>query len=354
VGADPSTEYLSDGITENLINSLSQLPKLRVVPRGRVFRYKGRDTDAEKIGKELNVRAVLTGRIVQCGDSLNIQTELVDAAADSQLWGQQYNRKFSEIIPVQEEIAKEVSEKLRLRPTGEEQKRLAMHYTENPEAHQLYLKGHYLWNRRTGDTLKRATDYFQQAIEKDRSYTLAWTGLADCYSVYNFYDLLPPAEACPKAKEAAGKALALDDTLAEPHAALGYVKSTCDWDWTGAEREFKRSIELNPNYATSHYWYATLLDSVGRQDEAIEEAKRAQEADPLSLIASTILAGALYYGRRYDQAIDQLRKTLEMDSNFYLARWYLTKANEQVGMHEQAIAESQQAVSLSAGAERVD
>src|SRR6516165_1110915 len=209
VGADPNTEYLSDGITENLINSLSQIPKLRVVPRGRVFRYKGHETETEKIGRELNVRAVLTGRVVQRGDSLNIQTELVDVAGDSQLWGQQYNRKFSEIIPVQEEIAKGVSEKLRLRPTGEEQKRLTKRYTENPEAHQLYLKGRYLWNRRTGDTLKRATEYFQQAIEKDAGYALAWAGLADCYAVYGFYEVLPPRETAPKAKEATSRALAL-------------------------------------------------------------------------------------------------------------------------------------------------
>jgi len=214
VGSDPNTEYLSDGITENLINS-SQLPKLRVVPRGRVFRYKGREIDTEKVGRELNVRAVLTGRVVQHGDSLNIQTELVDVAADSQLWGHQYNRKFSEISPVQEEIAKKVSVKLGLRPTGEEQKRLAKRYTENPEAHQLYMKGRFLWNRRTGETLQRAAEYFQQAIEKDPSYALAWAGLADCYAVYGFYEVLPPKEANPRAKEAAIRALALDDTLAE-------------------------------------------------------------------------------------------------------------------------------------------
>jgi TolB-like protein len=197
VGADPNTEYLSDGITENLINSLSQIPKLRVVRRGRVFRYKGHETETEKTGRELNVRAVLTGRVVQRGDSLNIQTELVDVAADSQLWGQQYNRRFSEIIAVQDEIAKEVADKLRLRPSGEEQKRLAKRYTENPEAHQLYLKGRYLWDRWTGETLKRATEYFQQAIDRDPNYALAWAGLADCYAVYGFYEVasgqvLPP------------------------------------------------------------------------------------------------------------------------------------------------------------------
>jgi TolB-like protein len=256
VGADPNTEYLSDGITENLINSLSQLPKLRVLPRSRVFRYKGRETDTEKIGRELNVRAVLTGRVVQRGESLNIQAELVDVVADSQLWGRQYNRKFSEIIPVQEEIAKEVAEKLRLRPTGEEQKRLSKRYTENPEAHQFYLKGRYYWNRRTEQAVKRAAEYFQEALDKDPAYALAWAGLADCYVVYSAYSVLPPRESIPKAKEAARKALALDETLAEPHAALAYGETIYDWDWQSAEREFKRAIELNPNYATARQWYS--------------------------------------------------------------------------------------------------
>jgi serine/threonine protein kinase/tetratricopeptide (TPR) repeat protein len=350
VGADPNAEYLSDGITENLINSLSQIPKLRVVPRGRVFRYKGHETETEKIGRELNVRAVLTGRVVQRGDGLNIQTELVDVATDSQLWGQQYNRKFSEIIPVQEAIAKEVANKLRLRPTGEEQKRLTRRYTENPDAHQLYLKGRFLWNRRTGETLRRAADYFQQAIDKDPNYALAWAGLADCYALYGVYDLLSPRESTPKAKEAVNRALAFDDTLADAHAALAFVKATYDWDWQGAQREFKRAIELDPNYAPAHYLYANILASTGRVDEAVAEAKRAQEADPLSLTASTVTVLAFFLGRRYDQAIDQGRKTLEMDSNFYTAHFFLAMVFAQMKRNEEAIEEARKAVSLSAGA----
>jgi tetratricopeptide (TPR) repeat protein len=296
------------------------------------------------------VRAVLTGRVVQRGDRLNIQTELVDVTADSQLWGQQYNRKFSEIVPVQEEIAKEVSEKLRLRPTGEEQKRLTKHYTENPEAHQLYMKGRYLWNRRTGETLQRAAEYFQQAIDKDPSYALAWAGLADCYAVYGFYGVLPPKEANPKAKEAAIRALALDDTLAEAHATLAFVKTSYDWDWPSAEREFKRAIELNPNYATAHQWYSNLLDGTGRVDEAIAEAKRAQEADPVSPIISTATGQALYFARRHDQAIEPLRKALEMDPSFWLAHRLLAMVYEQSGRYEEAIAEGQKALSLTEGA----
>jgi serine/threonine protein kinase/tetratricopeptide (TPR) repeat protein len=349
VGDDPNTEYLSDGITENLINSLSQIPKLRVVPRGRVFRYKGHETETEKIARELNVRAVLTGRVVQRGDSLNIQTELVDVAADSQLWGQQYNRKFPEIIPVQEEIAKEVSDKLRLRPTGEERKRLAKRYTENPEAHEFYLKGRYLWHRRTAETLKRAAEYFQQAIDKDPSYALAWAGLADSYAVYSFYEVLPPRQAAPNAKEAANKALALDDALSEPHAALGLVKHTYDWDWSGAEREFKLAIEINPSYATARSWYSAYLQNTGRWEEATAQAKLAQEADPLSPMISTVAAQGSYWQRRYSDAIEQLGQTLEVDPNFYTARVFLAMAYEQVGRHQEAIAECQKALRLSGG-----
>jgi TolB-like protein/Tfp pilus assembly protein PilF len=349
VVADPNSEYLSDGITENLINSLSQIPTLRVVPRGRVFRYKGRETDTEKIGRELNVRAVLTGRVVQRGDSLNIQTELVDVTADSRLWGQQYNRKFSEIIPVQEEIAKEVSTKLGLRPTGEEQKRLAKRYPENAEAHPLYLKGRYLWDRRTAATLKRAAQSFQQAIEKDPGYALAWAGLADTYVTAGAYDVFPPGEAGPKAREAAGKALALDETLAESHKALAAVKTFYDWDWPGAEREFKRAIELNPHDGSAHSFYSNYWEATGRLGEAIAEAKRAQDADPLSLVASAFAGRTLYNARQYDQAIQQLGKTLEMDPNYARAHWILGMTYDQLGKYQDAIGEFQKALSLSSG-----
>ncbi len=350
---DPNAEYLSDGITENLINSFSQLPKLRVVPRSRVFRYKGKETDPEKVGKELNVRAVLTGRVTQRGDSLNIQAELVDVAADSQLWGRQYSRKFSEIITVQEEIAKEVSEKLRLRPTGEEQKRLTKRYTENPEAHQLYLKGRYVWNRRTAPALQQAAAYFQQAIDKDPGYALAWAGLADCYALYSFYGVLSPEESFPKAKEAAAKALEIDDTLAEAHATLVWVKSDYDWDWSGVEREFKRTIELNPNYGSAYRWYSEYLQAMGRLDEAVAVTKRAEEIEPLSPINSTMVGTHLYVARQYDQAIEQLRRTLDMDANFPLAHLSLGWAYEQKGMLEEAIAEFQKGSSLSGGEPRM-
>ncbi len=351
---DPNAEYLSDGITENLINNLSQLPKLRVVPRSLAFAYKGRETDPRKAGRELNVRAVLMGRVAQRGETLNIQTELVDVAEVSQLWGQQYNRKLSDIIVIQEEISKAVSEKLRLRPTGEEQKRLTKRYTENPEAHQLYLKGRYLWNRRTAQTLQRAAAYFQQAIDKDPSYALAWAGLADCYALYSFYGARSPEEAFPKAKEAAAKALEIDDALAEAHASLAWIKTTYDWDWPGAEREFKRTIELNPNYATVHMWYAGgYLSAMGRLDEALAVIKRAEEMEPLSPIISSTVGVQLYDARQYDQAIEQLRRVIDTDANFPQAHLYLGWAYEQKGMFEEAIAEFEKGSKLSGGDPRM-
>jgi eukaryotic-like serine/threonine-protein kinase len=347
VGADENTEYLSDGITENLINSLSRLPRLRVVPRSRVFRYKGREAEPETVGRELNVLAVLTGRVIQRGDALNIQTELVDVAGDSQLWGRQYDRRSSEIIAVQEEIATEVAERLRLKPTIDEQKRITRRYTENPEAHHLYLKGRYLWNRRTAETVRRATQYFQQAIERDPGYALAWAGLADCYGVYGIYGVLPNRESIPLAEHAAMKALEIDDTLAEAHASIGYAKGY-DWDWTGAEKEFQRAIQLNPDYPTAHHWYATnVLEPMGRLDQAMAEVKRAQDLDPLSLVIDVVVARDFFFARRYDRAIDQLRKTLELDPNFALAHSHLGLVYEQTGMLEQAVAEFQKWLELS-------
>jgi TolB-like protein/Tfp pilus assembly protein PilF len=352
VGADPNTEYLSDGITENLINSLSQLPKLRIVPRSLVFSYKGKEMDPRKVGHDLHVRAILMGKVVPRGDSLNIQTELVDVGEVSQLWGQQYDRKFTEILAVQEDIARQVSEKLHLRPSGAEQQRLAKRYTDNTEAYQLYLKGRYYWNRRTSELLKKANEYFQQAIEKDPSYALAYAGLAQSYALFNFYEVLPPSESCPKAKAAALKALDIDETLAEPHAALGWTKMTCDWDWPGSEREFQRALGLNPNDGTTRNWYAGYFEAMQQLDDALGQRRRSVEAEPLSLIINTLLGQSLYYVRRYDDAIEQLRKTLDMDPSFPQAHLFLGLVYEQKGRFADAIAELRQALSGSGGAPR--
>ena len=340
----PQMEYLSDGITESLINSLSQLPNLKVLARTTVFSYKNRAVDPIKVGRELGVRAVLTGRVVEREGSLIIQADLLDVKDGSQLWGEQYHRKFSDVLAVQEEIAKQISERLRLKLTGEEQKRLTRHHTENAEAYQLYLKGRYYWNKRTAESLNKGVEYFQQAIDKDPNYALAYAGLTDSYSLLgSSTGGLSPKETFSKAKAAAVKALEIDDTLAEAHAALALVHLRYDWDWSATEREIKRAIALNPNYATTYHWYADYLVVMGRLDEAIAQIKRAQELDPLSLIINTVVGLRLYHARQYDQAIEQCQKTLEMDPNFAQAHFALGEAYEQKAKYEEAIAALQKA-----------
>jgi len=350
-GADPNTEYLSDGITEGVINSLSQLPQLRVMARSTVFRYKGREEDPQKIGRDLHVGAVLVGRILQRGDALNIQTELVDVATGLQLWGEQYNRKLADILAVQEDISLEISEKLRLRLTGEERTLLTKRHTENTEAYQLYLKGRFYWNRRTEEGLKKGIEYLNEAIAKDPTYALAYAGLADGYIVLADHRYMPPNEAYPKAKAAALKALEIDDRLAEAHNALASIREFT-WDWAGAEREYKRAIELNSNYATAHQWYSIYLHDVGRLDEAMAENKIAKGLDPLSLIINANTAQFLRDARQYDRAIEELRKLLEMDPNFIGAHFTLASTYERKGMYQEAVAEWQKAFVLDNDSER--
>jgi serine/threonine protein kinase/tetratricopeptide (TPR) repeat protein len=347
MSADPNAEYLSDGITENLINALSQVPNLRVVPRSLVFGYKGREVDPRKAGRELNVRVVLMGKVVERGDNLSVQTELVDVARVSQLWGRQYSRKFSEIFAVQEEIAKEVKEKLHLQPS-EDHKQPSRHQTESTEAYQLYLKGRYYWDKRPRN-IQKGIDYFERAIARDPSYALAYTGLADCYSSLGSWDGsdLPPREAFPKAEAAALKALAIDDRLGEAHTSLAYVKLHYDWDWSGAEREFKRAIELNPQYATAPHWYSHYLMAMGRTEESLAAAKRALELDPLDLIMNVHLAWHYWLAREYDHQIEQSRKALELDPNYHQGLFFLGLAYEQKGMFAQAIAEHEKATAVS-------
>ncbi|HEV8130727.1 MAG TPA: protein kinase [Acidobacteriota bacterium] len=339
---DPSTEYLSDGITESLINSLSQLPQLRVMARTTVFRYKGQQADPQKLGHDLNVRAVLTGKVSQRGETLIVQADLVDTADGSQLWGEQYNRKLADILAVQEEISKEISEKLRLKLTGEQKIRLAKQHTGNTEAYQLYLMGRYYWAKVTEEGDKKAIDYFNQAIEKDPNYALAYAGIADAY--YGLSNLhLPPREAMPKAKQAAIKALELDETLAEAHTSLALVKTFFEWEWPAAESEFRRAIELNPGYATAHEWYGWYLALMGRHNESRAALKRAEQLDPLSLSISWSRGLSFYLARQYDAAIEQLGRTLEMDPNLGVAHMILGACYLEQKMYKQAIAEEQKA-----------
>jgi TolB-like protein/Tfp pilus assembly protein PilF len=348
--ADPDMEYLSDGITETIINSLSQLPKLRIVARSTVFRYKGRDVDPQRVGEELNVRAVLMGKVFQRGENLTIKTELVDLVNQSQLWGQHYNRKFTDILEIQAEISQEISDQLRLKLTRVEKAKLVRQHTDDTEAYLAYLKGRYYWNKRMeGVGFAKAIQYFNQALEKDPRYALAYTGLADTYGFADLYGGLPAKEAMPKAKAAAAKALALDDTLTEAHTSMGFVKFVFDWDWLGAEKEFKRAIDLDPRYSISHEWYSLCLLAQNRIPESLTEMKQAVTLDPLSLIMNTMLGGVFYLSRHYDEAIQQFERTFELDPNFILAHHWLGLAYEQKGMHKEAIGESRKVADVLPG-----
>jgi eukaryotic-like serine/threonine-protein kinase len=348
---DPKTEYLSDGITESLINSLSQLPNLAVMSRNTVFRYKGQATDSQKVGRDLHVRAILTGRLIQTGDELMISVSLEDVENSRQIWGEQYNRKLSNLVTVQQEIAGDIYGRLRPRLAGEEKKLLAKRPTENAEAYQLYLQGLFYWNKWTQADFKKAADYFSQAVQKDPGYALSYAGLADSYSLLGDAGYLPPSEAWPKAKTAAMQALDLDDSLAEAHTSLGLVKEHFEWDWAGAEKEFKRAIELNPNLATAHHWYGDYLTNMGRFDEGIAETKKAQELDPLSLIINTTMGWQFYLAGRNENAVEQLRKVLDIDPKFSPARRNLEEVYAHMGKYKEAVAEREKALSLSGSPE---
>jgi serine/threonine protein kinase/Flp pilus assembly protein TadD len=348
--ADPNTEYLSDGITESLINSLSQLPHLKVMSRDSAFMYKGKDTDARAVGEKLGVRAVLKGRVMQRGDNLEISAELVDTRDDSHIWGQQYSRKASDIFALQGDLAKEMTSMLRMRMTGEDEKRMTRQATVNPEAFQDYMKGRYWWNKTTEEGFNKGIEYFQQAIEKDPTYAAAYSGLAECYSLLaSNGGFAAPKDSFPKAKEAALKALELDDTLAEAHTSLAYIKTFYDWDWSGAEEEYKRAIQLNPTYAEARYYHGLNLRNMGRLPEALSETKRAQELDPLSLLINRGLGLAFYTARQYDNAIEQSKRTLELDPNYINARRTLGMAYVQKSMYKEATAEFDKALLVSPG-----
>jgi TolB-like protein/Tfp pilus assembly protein PilF len=345
---DPNTDYLSDGVTESIINSLTQLPNLRVIARSSVFRYKGKETDPFAIGKELGVRAVLIGRMMQRGDNLTISTELIDVRDNKQLWGEQYERKASDLMSLQRDIAGQITSTLRLKISGDAHNRMLKHYTDNPEAYQLYLKGLFYWNRRTGESLKKSIEYFDQAIEKDPSYALAYAGKAVAYDLFYDFGVGSSHDSSPLAKAAALKALELDGSLAEAHAALGLYKCAYEWDQPASERELRKAIELNPNYATAHQWLGNApLLAMGRFDESIAEGKRAEELDPLSPIIRADLGFDLLYARRYDEAIAQLRRTLTLEPNFQYAHWVLGSAYDLKGMYGEAIAEYQKALQIS-------
>jgi serine/threonine-protein kinase len=339
------TEYLTDGISESLINSLAQLPGVRVSARSLAFRYKGPDVDPLKAGRELNVSAVITGRVTTRGNVLVVQSDLIDVRNGSQLWGAQYNRPLADILSLQEDIAAEIFDKLRVRLTGDDKKRVTKRYTDDAEAYQLYLKGRYYWNQGTIDGFKKAIEYLQQAVAKDPKYALAHAGLADAYLFLGSYWV----EAISEAKAAAIKAIELDPTLAEAHVALGHIRLWLDWDRAAAETEFRRGIEINPASALAHNEYAMYLAAVGRVGDAMTEIARAQEADPGSAIVGTNRGWCLLYSRKSTDAVEQFRRTLQLDPNYLGAHWGLGAAYAQEAQFEDAIAELKRAITLSEG-----
>lgn len=346
---DPDAEYLSDGIAASLITSLARLPKLRVMAQTTVFRYKGRPIDAQVVGNELGVRAILTGRMIQRLNSLIIATELVDVASGAQLWGGQYDHKLDDIFALQEQIASEISERLRPQLTRTEKNRLVKRHTEDAKAYKLYLRGRYHWDKWTREGFSKGMEYFHQAVEQDPGYALAYAGLADSYTLLGWNSYLPPKDAFPKGKAAAMKALKFEEDLAEAHTSLAASLWLHDWSWSEAQTAFSSSVKLGPSYPTAHHWFAEYLMTMGRPEEAIAMIRHALELDPLSLIINVAVGWILYFGRRYDEAIDQLRKTLELDTNYSIAHWILGLVYRNMNRLQEAIDEGEQAAALSGG-----
>jgi serine/threonine-protein kinase len=336
---DPNAEYLSDGLTESIINSLSQLPNLKVMSRNAAFRFKGSNKDPREAGQTLKVGAVLTGRLVKLGDNFVIKTELIKVEDGSQLWGAEYKSNLSDIFSIQEEVSKKISQNLRLRLSGEDEEKLARRYTNDAEAYQLYLKGRYFWNKRNEEGFRNGIEYFKRAEEKDPTFALAFSGLADSYALLCDIGAVRPADEMPKAKAAAQKAVDADAGLAEAYTSRAFVRLAYDWDWLGAQSDFQQALKLNPKYPTAHQWYASYLMQMGKFELAKAEIEEAHKLDPLSPIISANAGLYSYYEHNYDDAIAKYKLTLQSDPDFWVARHYLALAYVQKGMHAEAIAE---------------
>jgi len=351
LSGDPAQDFLADGITDQLIADLGTLPSLRVISRTSVMQYRNVHKPLQQIARELNVDAVVEGSASKAGSQVRVTAQLIEASTDTHLWGRTYESDVRDVLKLQTEVARAIADEIRVNLTPKQEASLKAAHVVDPEAYEDYLKGRYFWNKRTEVDLEKSLEYFQQASEKDPGYALAYAGLADTYTILaaGQYAVLSPAEAVPRAKAAAQKALQLDNALPEAHAAVAFLKWSFDWDWQSAEGEYKQAIALNPNYANAHHWYGIYLVEVGRFADAVAEIRRAEALDPLSLIISSDEGWILYNARRYDEAIDHLRKTLELDPAFASAHWTLGLAYSGKGMSEKAIGEFQKAVDLSGG-----
>ena len=347
---DKANAYFAEGVQDEILTRLSKIADLKVTSRTSTQHYKSVPENLAEIAKQLGVAHILEGSVQKSGDAVRVNVQLIKAANDSQVWAETFDRKLTDIFSVESDVAKAIADQLRAHITRREEQVIAAKPTKNIEAYDAYLRGRYFWNKRTSDGIKHAIEHFQQSIERDPDFALGHAGLADSYIALTFYNFAAPHETMPKAKESAIKALALDDTLAEAHASLAHILMNYDWNWSAAEKEFKRSIELKPDYATAHEWYAIhYLTATGRFEEAVQEMKRALELEPASLVMNTFMGATLYYAGRYDEAIDQCRRTIEMDPNFAVAHWHLGLAYEQKQVLDAATEEFKKAISLSAG-----
>jgi TolB-like protein/Flp pilus assembly protein TadD len=342
-------EYFCDGMAEELIDAFTKTGRLKVASRTSAFQFKGKGVDIHEIGKKLNVQTVLEGSVRKAGNRLRITAQLVKVADGYHMWSEKYDRDMDNIFAIQDEISLAIVENLKVKLFGDEKAKLVKHYTETQEAYNLYLHGRYFWNRRHEGGMNKAVEYFQQAIEKDPLYSLPYVGIADALSLLGLFGFIPPKKAFPKAKAAASQALEIDNTLGEAYASLGWISLIYDWDWAAAETEFKKSIALDPNYATAYSWYALSLATMGRSDEALSEAKKAQALDPLSLIINVIIGLSFSLARQYDEAISQLQKTLELDPDFLMALYWLGLTHFFLARYEDAIVSFQKAMQLPGG-----
>ncbi len=350
LGVDGGDEYLSIGIAETLTTRLSSLKLLTVRPTSAVLKYVSSERDAMETGQELQVDTVLEGSIRRAGERLRVTARLVSVLNEEVLWADKFDEQFTDIFEVEDSISAKVAQALALNVSGEQRKRLTRRYTNNAEAYQLYLKGRYFWNKRTEEGFNQGIKHFKLAVAQDPTYALAYAGLADSYIGLTFYNFGAPHETMPQAKEAAMNALSIDSALAEAHTSLAHVLMNYDWNWSEAEKEFKLSMQLNPDYATAHQWYAIhYLTAMDRLEEALEEMERALQLEPTSLVMNSFMGATLYFAGRYDKAIEQCRRTIEMDPNFAVAHWHLGLAYEQTEMFDEAIAEFQTAITLSGG-----
>ena len=349
LSSERDQEYFCNGMAEELIIALTKIERLQVASRTWAFQFKGKGYDMDEIGRKLKVESVLEGSVRKAGNRLRITAQLINVVDGFHIWSEKYDRNMEDIFAIQDEISLAIVDKLKVKLLGEEKEALVKRHTDNLGAYNLYLKGRYFWNRRYEGGLQKGLEHFKQAINKDPLYALAYSGIADCYNLLGLYGSLPPKKAYPKAKAAAEKAVETDNKLAEAHASLGFIGMFFDWDWAGAEKEFRQAFDLNPDYATAHEWYALYLAIIGRFDEALAEVRRAQELDPLSIIISAIVGLIFYLARRYDEAIEQYNKTFEMDPNFSIAHLYQGAAYADKAMWKEAIAAWKKLVTVTEG-----